>query len=114
VGVIGNFERALVGFAPQRLVTEGVIFLNAILCSAIVLIVPSSGAMSENIWKPAFNLSKLGGIALASVIVTTSLCWAATRLAYGNQPAAYANLHIRFGPNANATKAPPAKDKPHP
>jgi hypothetical protein len=27
--VAGNFERALVTFAPQRLVTEGVIFFNA-------------------------------------------------------------------------------------
>ena len=30
--VIFNFERALVGFSPHRLVTEGVITLNAIIC----------------------------------------------------------------------------------
>ena len=35
--VLGNFERALVNFAPQRLITEGVIFLNALLCTLIVL-----------------------------------------------------------------------------
>src|SRR2546423_447613 len=35
--VIGNFERALVSFAPERLVTEGVIFINALLCTIGVL-----------------------------------------------------------------------------
>ncbi|MGA8351097.1 MAG: hypothetical protein WB773_25115 [Isosphaeraceae bacterium] len=35
--VIGNFERALVGFKDQRLVTEGVIHLNALICIVILL-----------------------------------------------------------------------------
>ncbi len=35
--VIGNFERALVGFKDQRLVTEGVIHLNVLLCVATLL-----------------------------------------------------------------------------
>ena len=35
--VIGNFERALVGFKEARLVTEGVIHLNALLCAVILL-----------------------------------------------------------------------------
>ena len=35
--VIGNFERALVGFADQRLVTEGVIHVNAVLATVMLL-----------------------------------------------------------------------------
>jgi hypothetical protein len=31
--VVANFERALPGFAPQRLITEGVIILNATICT---------------------------------------------------------------------------------
>src|SRR5438874_9108180 len=42
--VVANFERALVGFAPQRLVTEGVIFLNAVLCTGICLGITAEGA----------------------------------------------------------------------
>src|SRR5205823_3140730 len=38
--VVGNFERAIVAFAPQRLVTEGVIHLNAALCTALALLAP--------------------------------------------------------------------------
>ena len=35
--VIGNFERAVVSFTSQRLITEGVIFLNATVCTLILL-----------------------------------------------------------------------------
>ena len=36
--VVFNFERALVRFSPHRLVTEGVITLNAIICTVLVAI----------------------------------------------------------------------------
>jgi len=38
VMVLGNFMKALVAFAPQRLVTEGVIYVNALLCTVMVLL----------------------------------------------------------------------------
>src|SRR5581483_7228038 len=36
--VIGNFMKALVSFAPQRLVTEGAIYVNALLCTLLLLL----------------------------------------------------------------------------
>ena len=38
--VIGNFERALVSFSAQRLATEGVIHLNAVICTVMILLSP--------------------------------------------------------------------------
>jgi hypothetical protein len=45
--VIGNFERSVVAFAPQRLITEGVIFLNA-LVSTLVLLIPIGALAAQH------------------------------------------------------------------
>ena len=39
--VVGNLDRALPGFAEHGLVTEGMIHLNACLCTLLVLLGPS-------------------------------------------------------------------------
>ena len=38
VMVIGNFEKALVGFADQRLITEGIIHVNAVIAAVLLLV----------------------------------------------------------------------------
>ena len=38
--VVANFERALTGWDPSRLLTEWVIFVNAIVATALVLVLP--------------------------------------------------------------------------
>ncbi len=112
--VIGNFERALVGFAPQRLITEGVIQVNAILCTALILRAPGlaetlpAGQVSSVPW------SKLAWRGLATLILATALPWASLRLLNGDQQIGYASRHIRFGPQATATREKPAADRPHP
>jgi hypothetical protein len=112
--VIGNFERAVVGFAPQRLVTEGAIFLNALICTALVLALSCEGGAPTELPPPRFPFARLATAGLFALVVTTSGSWAIVRALYGNNPAPGANLHIRFGPNATATTAPLAKDRPHP
>jgi hypothetical protein len=44
--VVANFERALVGFAAGRILTEGVIFVNAILAMILVLTLPRENEAS--------------------------------------------------------------------
>ena len=39
--VIGNFGKALPGFTEQRLLTEGVITINAVLATMLVFLVPA-------------------------------------------------------------------------
>ena len=48
--VIGNFERALVGFKDQRLVTEGVIHLNALICTVILLTADRPATRRRDHW----------------------------------------------------------------
>jgi hypothetical protein len=109
--VLGNFERALVHFAPQRLITEGIIFLNALLCTLIVLWPRSETTLH---FQPAISLSRTFHFLWLAALLTPTLCWAVTRLAYGNTQAPFANRHIRFGPDATATAQKPNPDKPHP
>jgi hypothetical protein len=48
------------------------------------------------------------------MILSVSLDWAIVRAIYGDQFAGHAGSHIRFGPNATATKEKPKAGQPHP
>jgi hypothetical protein len=111
--VIGNFERALVSFAPQRLITEGVILLNSVICSTLVLLTTCSSGQSVVQTEP-FHLKRTIALTFAVSILTPLFCWATIRTIYGNAQIGYASRHIRFGADATATKTKPAEDKPHP
>jgi hypothetical protein len=114
--VLGNFSRAIVSFAPERLVTEGVIHLNAVVCSALALFcLPGTGPATA---PPHFpqrrfitRLVTAGALAAALSIVAD---WGIVRAVWGSQFAGNARLHIRFGPTATATKEKPAANQPHP
>lgn len=113
--VVGNFERVVVAFAPQRIVTEGVIFANAILCAGIVALACRAVSISVSpALLPSIRIKTLLAIGVVVFAITTVGSWAAIRAIYGDTPASHASLHIRFGPKATATKSPPSKDKPHP
>ena len=134
VMVIGNFERALVSFVPMRLVTEGLIFLNAALCTIGIFLSapfpvgtrstaslenPEQGnetswktSPSENPWSPLLPKTVIIGLLAASLSILAD--WAIVRAIYGERPAGHAGKHIRFGPNATATKQKPPPGTPHP
>lgn len=114
--VAGNFDRAVVGFAPQRLITEGVIHLNAVCCSLLVLLcVPGTFPLSAS---PAIampvTLRRVLALGLLGTVLSIAADWAIVRAVWGNQFAGHAALHIRFGPKATATKEKPSAAKPHP
>jgi hypothetical protein len=113
--VIGNFERALVGFAEQRLVTEGVIFVNALVCALGLLTAYPPPRLVGITAQPPNNLapSRLRGVivlGLAASLMTIVTNWAIVRTIYGDRFAGHASLHIRFGPNA--TVNPPDRVSP--
>jgi hypothetical protein len=103
--VIGNFERALVGFAPQRLVTEGVILVNSVICTLMVLTSADSWQLASD---PAIDRPQRVPIAWGRLMVTgltatlaaIVMDWAIVRGIYGDRFAGHSGLHIRFGPNA--------------
>jgi len=114
--VIGNLMRAIPPFNPQRLITEGVIHMNAVLCTLlIVLRAPDSrSAPRSPLTRYTRAIGRAAWIGILGMIVSVAIETGITRLAYGNQRAPHAGLHIRFGPNATVTKTKPKPGQPHP
>jgi hypothetical protein len=114
--VVGNFERALVSFSPQRLVTEGVIHLNAAVCSLLALVcwVKPQRAPDMTDFPPRGWLTKLVALGIIGTALSIVADWAIVRAVWGNQFAGNAKWHIRFGPNATATRDKPSPSAPHP
>jgi hypothetical protein len=103
--VIGNFERALVAFKDQRLVTEGVIHANAVLCAVILLTsdplrVGRSIQAGDPTSAAPIRWARLLAVGTASALLAIAIDWAIVRAIYGDHFAGHAGLHIRFGPNA--------------
>lgn len=108
--VTGNFERALMGFRGQRLVTEGVIHLNALIVTILVLTarIPNAEArLEDNPSTSGRTLPSLWRWALVSLLVLAAAAGgnsAITRALHGDQPIGRSRLNIRFGPNAAGTQ----------
>lgn len=107
--IVGNFERALPGFAAQRLVTEGVLFANASVCTLLVLLgpVPSFEPRPKPDaprYPSAIRRAVVVGLVAASLAILAD--WAIVRSLYGDRFADHASLHIRFGPDATTTRGP--------
>jgi hypothetical protein len=105
--VVGNFERALVAFTPQRLVTEGVIFVVALVCTLLLLsgsppwrtekLLPSGESR-----RPRLTRTIEAGLLATAVSIVAD--WAIVRGIYGDRFAGHAGKHIRFGPDATINR----------
>ncbi len=103
--VIANLMRTT-PFAEQRLITEGVIHLNACACTLLALLLPSRQRFAELQVPPDFlTLIKRFAASLALVVVIIVVAeFALVRILWGDTFAGHAGKHIRFGPNATATE----------
>lgn len=116
--VVANFERALTGWHPSRLLTEWVIFVNAIIATVLVLLLPRT---SEELvvpettdYKPYYKRLwlKTAGIAL----ITSVLFLTTNRMVYHYPSYEKLNLksyHTRFGPEASWRSRPNLKNAEH-
>jgi hypothetical protein len=113
--VIGNFERALVSFAPERLVTEGVIHLNAMLLTLGIVFFPERAGVVPSSAAPDYRplIRRTVALGLAGLFLTVLVDWAIVRGLYGDRFAGQSGLHIRFGPRATVTPGP-RPGQPHP
>jgi hypothetical protein len=115
--VVFNFERALVGFTLQRLVTEGVITFNAVICTVLMALGPQAASVVSHL-EPVVSyagwIQKTAALGIGGLLLITVAGWGATLAMYGHQQAPGAGLHIRLVPNATATKAKPKAGQPHP
>ncbi len=104
--IIANFMKALVAFAPQRLVTEGTIFINGLLCTLMAVIWAKRSVMPDNQAAPEYwpTIRKTVIRGSVALILCPLLCWGVVRALYGDRFAGEAGHHYRFGPNAVPAK----------
>jgi hypothetical protein len=116
--VVANFERALTGWHPSRMLTEWVIFVNAMIATVLVLILPheeETVAIHEMTdYKPYYK--KLWIKAAATIVLSSLFFLGTNRLIY--QYPAYDkmnkyNYQFRFGPDATWKVHPNLKNANH-
>jgi len=101
--VIGNFERALPGFSEQRLITEWVIIVNAVIATVMILTLPREEDACDI--RPTTKFLSLLGFAAMGGLVASCLVVAASfgivRGLYGGAFAGHAGFEgkpqTRFG-----------------
>jgi hypothetical protein len=115
--VIGNWMRAIPGFTAHRLVTEGVIHLNASICMVLAFVCAARVVEPSRI-RESFNFARgLPRTILAwsaATILAIGVQTGVARALYGDEQAPASGRHIRFGPDATATKAKPKPGQAHP
>lgn len=104
--IIANFMKALVDFDKVRLVTEGTIFVNGLLCSLMVLLWATRSGEPEIATEPDYRPTirrrvSRGAIAL---VLCPIICWGVVRAIYGDKFAGEAGYHLRFGKDAVPAK----------
>ncbi len=113
--VVGNFERALPSFAAQRLITEGVIFANAVILTLLILLAPVATPPEPE--EPASwsrHLRRTNAWGIAGAIACVLVSWSLTRAFSTDETVKFRGNHIRFGPHATATTEKPRPGAPHP
>jgi hypothetical protein len=121
VFVIGNFGKALVHFSEQRLLTEGVITLSAVLATMLLLLVPRTSATRSNPIPPDYG-RLIAVAALSTLLCAVLFTVAATlsvRAVYGDAPVMQPRKGVpspitRFGPHAAWKHLPLVRGEKHP
>lgn len=115
--VIGNFERALPGFAEGRLITEWVIFINAALATFLLGYLPRPTEDALTIEEPEPfrpRLGKVWAIGLPAAILIMTLYTGIIRAVYGDAPIMHPDYaHKRFGPESVWAVKPILKEGKH-
>lgn len=113
--VVMNFERAIGGFADGRLITEGMIFINATIALVLILVLPTPGKAVPKVglvdYGPALYRTLCLGLG-ALLIATFGMTWAARGL-YGSDHSGHAGEQFRFGDSATWKIKPTEKSKKH-
>ena len=113
--VVANFERALTGWNPSRLLTEWVIFLNAIIATVLLLLLPNEQEsvviIEEENYLPVYK--RLWIKAIAALLLSSVLFLVTNRMIYHYpeyDKLNHSQQHTRFGPDASWRTKPNLKN----
>lgn len=113
--VIANFERALVGFDASRLLTEGVIFINAAIVTVLVLILPREGDYAIRVPKLTAPV-RYARVTILWLIASAVVIYGEYRIVsylYQDSYAGHAGEQFRFGDNAEWRVNPTSRTEEH-
>jgi hypothetical protein len=111
--VVGNLMHAIPPFAEQRLITEGVIHVNAVCCTVLILLWPRRVAPAEVFaQRPNWSLAAIAVVGMVALAAVTAVSFLGTRAMYADVPVDKAYRHVRFGPDASPPL--PKRGEKHP
>ena len=98
--VIGNLSRYL-PFNEQRLITEGVIHLNACLVTLLALLLPRVDVLAPQRPLPDFRvwLARTLSYGIVAIVLIVFAQATTTRAVWGTEHPGHAGVHVRFGPD---------------
>jgi hypothetical protein len=116
--VVANFERALTGWSPGRLLTEWVIFVNAFIATVLVLLLPREDELV--VIQPVTDFRKVYRKiwirTISAMVISSVLFFAGIRLIYQYpdfDKINYGGNQTRFGPKATWKTSPIMKNGEH-
>ncbi|MCA9078095.1 MAG: hypothetical protein KDA93_23905 [Planctomycetaceae bacterium] len=114
--IVFNFEKALGGFTESRLATEGVLFVNAVIATFMIIFFAreqdsAAMAISTDDYRPLFRRSLVA--MLTAVAVATFAFTGIVRMVYGDHFAGHAGNQRRFGAEADWRLRPVLRDVDH-
>ena len=96
--IIANFMKSLPAFAAVRLVTEGTIFFNGLLCT---LMMSLWFELRDGAQNSPDRPTRRGIVAAAlALLLWPGICFSGVRAMYGSRFTGEAGHHYRFGPKA--------------
>ncbi len=113
--VLGNFEKAVVGFAEQRLATEGTIMVNALIVTFMILALAKPSEAIAVIEPPSYGpmIRKTIALCVALFLLLTASFTLLDRSIYGDKFDGWGGRNLRFGPQADWLVKPILKNKAH-
>ena len=113
--VIANFTKAVTAFSDGRIATEGMVMVNALICTVLILGFARQQDETPTIREANFGLlirksAMLIGILL---VATMTLYTIGIRSIYGDKWAGWGGNNLRFGDNADWRVKPLLKSKRH-
>jgi len=112
--IIANFSKALVAFSDGRIATEGLVMLNALICTVLVLSSPSPALMPVLLpVNYGLLIRRAVGFLGLLLVATTLLYTFGVRALYGDQWTGWGGNNRRFGADADWRVKPLLKSRQH-
>ena len=116
--LVANFERALTGWHPSRLLTEWVIFVDAIVATTLILLLPREKeqiiAAEQDNYAPIYK--RLWLYAVCAFLISGAVFLVSNRMIYHYpeyNKLKHSQYHTRFGPDASWRTKPNLKNAEH-